>query len=149
MRVLYSTLILLVVVIPVCWGQSSVDEDTLYVSGKAVVFFGPSQSEYLTMTDREKNVIDEELYDFYYYRKKVLPYLASNTIQEFSTARRQIEIRLDDGENISYFRKDFGRLMGVILTNGRQAPKIALGALSKTELIFLFEEYFGLELLPE
>ena len=149
MRVLYSTLILLVVVIPVCWGQSSVDEGTLYVSGKAVVFFGPSQSEYLTMTDREKNVIDEELYDFYYYRKKVLPYLASNTIQEFSTARRQIEIRLDDGESISYFRKDFGRLMGVILTDGRQSPKIALGALSKTELIFLFEEYFGLELLPE
>lgn len=149
MRVLYSTMILLAVVVPVCWGQSSVDEDTLYVSGKAVVFFGPSQSEYLTMTDREKNVIDEELYDFYYYRKKVLPYLASNTIQEFSTARRQIEIRLDDGESISYFRKDFGRPMGVILTDGRQAPKIALGALSKTELIFLFEEYFGLELLPE
>lgn len=149
MRVLYSTIILLVVAIPVCWGQSSADENTLYVSGKAVVFFGPSQSEYLTMTDREKDAMDEELYDFYYYRKKVLPLLVSNAIQEVSTARRQIEIRLDNGESISYFRKDFGRPMGVILTDGRQAPKIALGALSKTELIFLFEEYFGLESLTE
>lgn len=146
MRILYSAMISLFVVIPICWGQGSVDGDTLYVRGKAVVFFGPSQSEYLTMTDQEKNAIDQELYDFYFYREKVLPFLASSAIREFSTARRKIEIRLDDGEIVSYFRKDFGRPMGVILTDGRQAPKIALGALSKTELFFLFEKYFGLEL---
>jgi hypothetical protein len=144
MRILYSAMILLFVAIPVCRGQSFVDGDTLYVRGKAVVFFGPSQSEYLTMTDQEKDAIDEELYDFYYYRKKVLPFFASNGIQEFSTARRQIEIQLDNSESISYFRKNFGRRMGVILTDGLQAPKIVLGAVSKTELIFLIEEYFGL-----
>ena len=137
-------MILMVVAIPVCWGQSAAVEDTLYVSGKAVIFFGPSQSDYLSMTDQEKDAIDEELYDFYYYRKKVLPFLAANGIQEFSTARRQIEILLDDGQRIAYFRKDFGRQMGIILTDGRQAPKILLGAVSKTELIFLFEAYFGL-----
>lgn len=145
MRILYSAMILLVAAIPVCWGQSAAVEDTLYVSGKAVIFFGPSQSDYLSMTDQEKDAIDEELYDFYYYRKKVLPFLASNAIQEFSTARRQIEIQLDDSQNLSYFRMDFGRLMGVIITDGRQAPKILLGAVAKTELIFLLEEYFGLQ----
>ena len=96
MRILYSAIILLVMAIPVFSEQSAISEDTLYVSGKAVVFFGPSQSDYLPMTDQEKDAIDEELYDFYYYRKKMLPFLASNAIQEFSTARRQIEIQLDD-----------------------------------------------------
>jgi hypothetical protein len=75
--------------------------------------------------------------------------LASNGIQEFSTARRQIEIQLDNHQRICYFRKDFGRLMGVILTDGRQTPKILPGAVSKTELIFLFEKYFDLKLLSD
>lgn len=149
MRILYSAMILLFVAIPVCWGQSSVDGDTLYVRGKAVIFFGPSQSEYLTMTDQEKEAIDEQLYDFYYYREKVLPFLASKGIQEFSTARRQIEIQLDNHQSIRYFRKDLGRLMGVILTDGRQTPQILPGAASKTELIFLFEKYFNLKLLSD
>ena len=149
MRILYSAMILLFVAIPVCWGQSSVEGDTLYVRGKAVIFFGPSQSEYLTMTDQEKEAIDEQLYDFYYYREKVLPFLASNGIQEFSTARRQIEIQLDNRQRIRYFRKDFGRLMGVILTDGRQTPQILPGAVNKTELIFRFEKYFGPELLSD
>ena len=149
MRILYSAMIMLFVAIPVCWGQSSVDGDTLYVRGKAVIFFGPSQSEYLTMTDQEKDAIDKQLYDFYYYREKVLPFLASKGIQEFSTARRQIEIQLDNRQRIRYFRKDFGRLMGVILTDGRQMPKILPGAVSKTELIFVFEKYFDLKLLSD
>jgi hypothetical protein len=129
--------------------QGATGEDALSISGKAVVFFGPSQSEYLTMTDQEKDAIDEDLYDFYYYREKVLPFLASRGIQEFSTARRQIEIQLDNNESFSYFRKDFGRLMGVILTDGRRAPKILPGAISQTELILVFEEYFGLEPLTD
>ncbi len=145
MRILYSAMILLVVAIPACWGQSAVVEDTLYVSGKAVVFFGPSQSEYLSMTDQEKDAIDEELYDFYHYREKVLTFLVSSAIQEFSTARRKIQIQFDDNQSISYFRRDFGRVMGVISIDGRQAPEILLGAVTKTELIFLFEKYFGLQ----
>ena len=145
MKLFLASLFFLILATPLFAQPGGVDKETLFVSGKAVVFFGPSQTEYLSMTDQEKDAIDEELYDFYYYRKKVLPFLASNAIQEFSTARRQIEIQLDDSQSLSYFRKDFGRLMGVIFTDGRQAPKILLGAVAKTELIFLFEEYFGLQ----
>ena len=149
MRILYSAIILLIMAIPVLSEQDATAEDTLCVSGRAVVFFGPSQFEYLTMTDQEKEAIDEQLYDFYYYREKVLPFLATNGIQEFSTARRQIEIQLDNRHRISYFRKDFGRLMGVILTDGRQAPKILPGTVNKTELIFLFEKYFAIKLVTD
>lgn len=149
MRILISTLILLVLAIPGFSEPGTIDEDTLYVSGKAVVFFGPSQSEYLSMTDEEKDAIDEELYDFYHYRGKVLPFLTDHDIQEFSTARRKIQIQFDDNESISYFRKDFGSVIGTILSDGRQAPKILTGAATKAELLSLFQAFFDLDLLAK
>ena len=144
MRILYSVLILLCFASPVFSEQGAVIEDTFYVSGKAVVFFGPSKSEYLAMTHEQKDAIDEELYDFYHNRGEVRPFLASNAIQEFSTARLKIQIQLADNESITYFRKDFDRVVGVILTDGRQEPRILLGAAAKSDLIALFEEYFDL-----
>ena len=146
MRILFSILLSLVLAIPGFSGPDAIDEDTLHVSGKAVVFFGPSQSEYLSMTDAQKDAIDEELYDFYHYRGKVLQFLTAHDIQEFSTARPHIRIRFDDSESMSYLREDFGHVMGIILTDGRQSPRILTGAATKAELILLFEEYFGLDL---
>lgn len=149
MRVLLTNLILLVLTIPAFSDQGLIDANTLYVSGKAVVFFGPSQLEYIFMTDQEKNAIDEELYDFYHYRGKVLPFLATYDIQEFSTSRPKIQIQLDNRRSISYFRKDFGDAIGLILTDGRQPPKVITGATTKAELIQLFKEFFGLESLVD
>ena len=137
-------MILLFVAIPVCRGQSSVDGDTLYVRGKAVVFFGPSQSEYLTMTDQEKDVIDEGLYDFYHYRGKVLTFLKLNHIQEFSTGKLKIQVQLNGTENIIYYRKDFDHFVGLIMTDGVHEPKVFLGPVTDADLIRIFEDYFGL-----
>jgi hypothetical protein len=141
---LFSAMILLIVAIPVCWGQSAVVEDTLSVSGKAVVFFGPSQSEYLAMTHEQKDAVDEELYDFYHNRGEVRPFLASNAIQEFSTGQMKIQILLDGNQSITYSRQDFDRVVGLILTNGRQEPRILLGATAVADLIAELEDYFGL-----
>jgi hypothetical protein len=108
--------------------------DTLYVSGKAVVFFGPSQAD----------AIDEALYDFYHYRLKVLPYLKANTIKEFSTAKLKIQIRLNATENIIFHRETFDDVVGLIMTDGQQQPSIFLGPATDAELISMFEAYFGL-----
>jgi len=137
-------MILLVVAIPVGWGQSSAVEDTLSVSGKAVVFFGPSQDEYLAMTHEQKDAIDEELYDFYHNRGEVSPFLATNAIQEISTARLNIQVQLEGNQSITYFRRDFDHVVGLILTDGRQEPLILLGTAAVSDLIAQFEEYFGL-----
>jgi hypothetical protein len=118
--------------------------DTLYVSGKAVVFFGPSQAEYLSLTDQEKDAIDEALYDFYHYRLKVLPYLKANTIKEFSTAKLKIQIRLNATENIIFHRETFDDVVGLIMTDGQQQPSIFLGPATDAELISMFEAFFGL-----
>jgi hypothetical protein len=37
-------------------------KDTHNVSGKAVIFFVPSQSKYISMTHKEKDAIDENRY---------------------------------------------------------------------------------------
>jgi hypothetical protein len=137
-------MILLVVAIPVGWGQSTAVEDTLYVSGKAVVFFGPSQSEYLAMTHEQKDAIDEELYDFYHNRGEVSPFLASNAIEAISTARLNIQVQLEGNQSITYFRRDFDRVLGLILTDGRQEPLVLLGPAAVSDLIAQFEEYFGI-----
>ena len=94
--------------------SGGVDKETLFVSGKAVVFFGPSRTEYLSMTHQEKDAIDEGLYDFYHYRGKVLTFLKLNHIQEFSTGKLKIQVQLNGTENIIYYRKDFDHFVGLI-----------------------------------
>ena len=141
---LYSALILLITAMPVFAEQGADTEDTLIVSGKAVVFFGLSQVEYLAMNDEQKHEIDEELYDFYHNRGEVSPFLASNDIQEISTARLKIQVQLEDNQSITYYRKDFDRVVGLILTDGRQEPLILLGAIAVPDLKAQFEDYFDI-----
>ena len=106
MRILYTIFMVVLMAAPV-WAGQAVVEDTLVVSGKAVVFFGPAETEYLAMTDKEKDAIDEELYDFLHYRNKVLAFLESNDIPEFLTALPKIQIQLSGSESITYIRSDF------------------------------------------
>jgi len=141
---LYSILILLTTVMPVISVQGAGAEDTVYVSGKAVVFFGLSQAEYLAMDDEQKHAIDAELYDFYHNRGEVSPFLASNDIQEISTDRPEIQVQLEGSQSITYYRNDFDRVVGLILTDGRQEPLILLGATAVSELIAQFEDFFDL-----
>ena len=124
--------------------SGGVDKETLFVSGKAVVFFGPSQSEYLSMTHQEKDAIDEGLYDFYHYRGKVLTFLKLNNIQEFLTAKLKIQVQLNGTENIIYYRKAFDHFVGLIMTDGVQKPEVFLGPATDADLIMMFEDYFGL-----
>jgi hypothetical protein len=131
--------------VPVFAGPAGTIKDTLQVRGKAIVFFGPSQAEYVSMSDYEKNEIDEVLYDFYHYRKEVLAFIAINGIQEYSTARSYIKIFFGDNESITYTRAAFDHVVGIIMTEGRHVPQVFLGAATDSDLISMFTEYFDLE----
>lgn len=120
-------------------------KDTLQVRGKAIVFFGPSQSEYIAMSDQEKDEIDEVLYEFYHYGNEVLAFIQDNGIQAFSTAKPKVEIIFDDNDRIIYSRAGFEFIVGIIMTDGRRAPKIFLGAATDLDLISMFRQYFDLE----
>jgi len=143
MRILYTIFLIVLMAAPALAGQALV-EDTLVVGGKAVVFFGLPTTEYQAMTDKEKDAIDEELYDFLHYRIKVLPFLESNDIPEFLTALPKIQIQLSGSESITFIRNDFDHRFGLIMTDGMNEPEVFLGAATGSELIRMFEEYFGL-----
>ncbi len=145
MKTLSIILVLFILAVYAFADQSGNDKDTLYIAGKAVVFFGPSQAEYVSMTDQQKDAIDEDLYNFYHYRGKVLSYLELNEIQEFQTAKSKIEIQLDGNESVIYRRKDMGHVVGIIMTDPQQEPKVLIGVYNNSALISNFEEYFGLE----
>jgi len=144
MRILWSVLILLTMSTAVAAQQAGVADDTLYVSGRAVVFFGPSQAEYLAMTHGDKDAIDHDLYYFYHFRNKVLPFLKSNKIEEFSTVRPDIQVQFAGNERIHYVRSDFERAVGLIMTDGLHEPTVFLGFATESELISMFEAYFDL-----
>ncbi len=144
MNKILASLIGLMIAAPVLAQAGGMDKDFLSVSGKAVVFFGPSQPEYLSMTDPEKNAIDEALYDFYHYRSKVLDYLKANNIQEFSTAKREIHVQLNGTGRIILKRRNLNHVVGVIMTDGQQTPRIFLGPATDANLISMFVEFFGL-----
>ena len=144
MKIVYVILALLMVTVPVFAGQSENMEDILHVSGKAVIFFGPSQDEYVSMSDAEKDKIDHLLYEFYHYRGKVLPFLELNAINELSTAHSKILIELDGNKRLIYHRKNFSQVVGLIMTDGHQEPKIFLGAATDSQIIDMCYEYFNL-----
>jgi len=144
MKILNTIFILVLMAAPV-WTKQAVAEDILVVGGKAVVFFGLPTTEYQAMTDKEKDAIDEELYDFMHYRNKVLPFLASNDIQEYLTALPKIQIQRTGSGSITYNRREFDHLFGLIMTDGVREPEVFLGAATKSELISMFEAYFGLQ----
>ena len=145
MKILSITLISFITTIYAFADLSGNDKDTLYIGGKAVVFFGPSQAEYVAMTHEQKDAIDEDLYDFYHYRGKVQKYLELNEIQDFDTARSKIQIQLDGNDRITYLRKNMDHVVGIIMTDPQQEPKVILGVYKNSELISMFQEYFGLE----
>jgi hypothetical protein len=138
-------LILLFAATPVFGGQDAGNADTVSVSGRAVVFFGPSWDEYVTLPEKDKNAINEELYDFAHYRLQVLSYLEANGIREINTASQNIRVQIEPNEVIIYNRYVFDHPFGLIMTDGQSEPKIFLGAATDSELKMMFAEFFGLQ----
>ena len=126
-------------------GRSSSVDDTLQVSGKAVVFYAPSQKEYDSLSDDAKTEIDEVLSDFYYHRENVVSYLKSNMIQDFLTDSVKIVLKLSGNKSRIFMKKDFDQEIGVIMTDGKKEPKIYPGVATNIELIDMFKEYFGIQ----
>jgi hypothetical protein len=145
MRIFTAIAILILVLLPVFDAQGGAANDTLHVSGKTVVFFGPTQAEYDSLSEEEKGDMDEVLSDFYYYRQQVISFLKSNQIQEFLTASPRIQFQLSGRERRTFLRRNFNPNVGLIMADGNQEPKVFLGVATDVDLIPMFEEYFGLK----
>ena len=126
-------------------GQSIQVNDTLQVSGKAVVFYAPSQKEYDSLSDDAKTELDEVLSDFYYHQENVVSYLKSNMIQDFLTHSAKIMIKLNGNNSLTFMKRDFDQEIGVIMTDGKKEPKIYSGVATDIDLINMFKEFFRIQ----
>lgn len=114
------------------------------VKGKAVVFFGPTEKEYQSISENEQNEWNEVLSDFYYYRDKTIPYLESHQIKPLITANSEIIIHTD-AKTRAYARKKFKHIVGYILTDGKNEPKVVESVGTDIDLINDFREYFKIK----
>ena len=145
MKKFATVFILLLMAASVTAEQGGKDAKSIYVSGRAVVFFAPSWDEYVALPEKDKDAIDEELYDFAHSQLRVLSYLEANGIQGISTASQNIQIQIAPNEVIYYLRSDFDYPFGLIMTDGQNEPKIFMGAASESELKSMFAEFFSLQ----
>lgn len=116
--------LLLTVVTPIEILAKENKSDIAKVSGKAVVFFGPSQNEYELAPPDEKHVLDELLSDFFIYSNKLRAYLKEHEIDSGMTSSRTIEIKLNNGRKVLFKRKKLDSEVGYIMTDGIQKPKV-------------------------
>ncbi len=114
------------------------------VKGKAVVFFGPTEQEYNSLSENERNEWSEVLSDFYHYRDKTIPYLESHKIKLVITAMSKITIQVGSNTR-TYTRKKFKHIVGYILTDGTNEPKVVEGVGTDIDLINDFSHYFKIK----
>jgi hypothetical protein len=145
MKKFATVILLLFMASSVAAEQGGKDAKSIYVSGRAVVFFAPSWDEYVALPEKDKDAIDEELYDFAHSQLRVRSYLEANGIQGITTASQNIQIQIAPNEVIYYFRSDFNLPFGLILTDGQKEPKVFLGAAKESELKSMFAEFFSLQ----
>jgi len=145
MRILTKLTAITLILLSLSAAHGSTADDTLNISGKSVVFFGPTQSEYDALNEDIQSEMNEVLTDFYYYNEKVLPFLNRNKIREFFTDKAIITIQLTGTEIRSFRRQDFKQAVGMIMSDGRQEPKVYLGVATDIDLLKMFEDFFSLE----
>jgi hypothetical protein len=122
------------------------EDGVLDVKGKAVVFFGPTEKEYNSLTEKERNELSEVLSDFYHYRDSLIPYLESNNIKPIITSGKKITVHLAGDKSRTYVRKKIKYVVGQIITDGKREPKVVLGvAGTDVDLINDYKQYFKLK----
>ena len=142
MKILFVGLIFISILTSSVFAQIESPSDTLFVKGKAVIFFEFTETEYDSLLKDEESELVEVISDFYYYRDKVIPDLKEEGISSIISDHEYFKILLDDGRKIIYERKQFEYEIGIIFTNGKQEPKVNLGVRTDVGLWQAIKEFF-------
>ena len=136
---------LLLLVLNIPFTQTALAEDPFDVSGRAVVFFGPTQDEYDALSEREQEDMNEILSDFYFYQNNVVPFLEANGIEDFHTANPVIRVVLSEEESRTFQRRQFEHDVGLIMIDGAREPVVSFGVSTDVDWIPMFKAYFNIE----
>jgi hypothetical protein len=130
------------VLIPAQVSPQPVEAKSLEVSGVRIILFGPTRAERDSIAQGEGFEIDDVLDEFALASGKVAVYAATLKIPVVTTESTQIHVRLDRGRVRPFDRKGFSGLVGMILTDGIQEPRLVPGGGSGRELITAIQEFF-------
>jgi hypothetical protein len=125
-------------------GEKQSEQTPLQVSGARVVFFGPTRPERDSIAAMDGLEVDDVLDDFNYYTGKVAVYLSGQKIPFEFTTSTIILVRVDKSKFRTFDRKEVPELVGMILTDGIQEPRLVRGAGTERDLIAEIVEFFHL-----
>ena len=118
------------------------EDESIIITGKAVVFFGPTQAEYDVLSEDADSEIDEILFDFYYYVENLITSLDEADLQYFVIDHAEIQIELMDGSRVTLDKSEFGSEVGMILTDGERVPTVVIRLGTDVDMWFIIEEFF-------
>ena len=118
------------------------DVQPVEIAGVRIVLFGPSRAERDSIARGEGFEIDDVLDEFALASGRAAVYAATLKIPVICTESPRILVRLDGGRVRPFDRKSFSGLVGMILTDGVQEPRLVPGGGSGRELIGAINEYF-------
>ena len=144
-RTVGTTVPLLLLAVQLVFVQAAWAEDSFDVSGRAVVFFAPTQDEYDALSEREQEDMNEILSDFYVYQNNVVPFLEANGIKDFHTANPVIRVVLSEEESRIFRRRQIEHDVGLIMIDGAREPVVSLGVSTDVDWIPMFKAYFDIE----
>ena len=114
------------------------------ISGKTVIFFSMTQSEYDSKDEKEQSELAETLSDFDHYRGKIQNFLKENKIQSYLTTNSKIILKQTDNLT-SYNRKQLDHVVGFIMADQSKKPKVILGVMTDVGLKDVISKYFSIQ----
>jgi hypothetical protein len=119
------------------------EDDSNIITGKAVIFFGPSQAEYDLLSEESEFEINEILFDFYYYVENLVSSLEGAGLEYFIIDHAEIQIELTDGSRVSLDRSELGSEVGMILTDGERDPEVVIRLGTDIDMWLEIKEFFS------
>lgn len=114
------------------------------VSGKAIVFFIPTDKEFETIVEkeREESGIYEVSSDFSYYANEVIDSLKKSSLKALTT--KQPVIVISYGSRVKVVdRRKLDNIVGCILTDGIKEPEVYTGVYTDLDYWEMINKFFG------
>jgi len=121
------------------------DADSLTVSGRTVVIFGPSRPEYEALVKAAGGKeVDSLLDEFYYQVSVTIPHLEQNGLATKYSASNHFKVLFDNKKAVEFERKEFDYIIGFILSDGKREPVVVSGVIPPDSWLKEIVEYFNL-----
>lgn len=114
-------------------------------SGASVIFFSPPRAERDSIAQAEGLEIDDILDDFQYASGKAAVYLGTHRIPVAFTSDARIVVKLRNGRMHTFDRRTVSGLVGMILTDGLQEPRLVAGVAPYGEVVSQIDAFFHLK----